>query len=229
MSCKVGGIGLIKAFRRNPSSRELSLDKEGMIFILGAFDHVKAGAVLLTIQVDTIKEDELLLSGDVETSGLAGLDDLLSGGQLVINGPVSYRFRIFLVSSMIEIQGHAEATVDLACSRCLEPFSSSVETDFELTYAEQLPEIADEFDEEIELTAEDMGISLIEGEEIDLAKPLVEQLLLSLPFQPICNENCKGLCPHCGADLNIKICGCSEPQFDTRFADLQKLKIDSDK
>ena len=199
-----------------------------MIFILGAFDHVKAGAILLTIQIDTIKDEELLLSGDLAASEIAGLDVLLSSGQLSINGPVSYSFRIFRISDMIEIQGHVDTSVDQACSRCLESFVSDVETDFELTYAEQLPEIDDEFEEEIELTAEDMGITLIEGETIDLAEPLVEQLLLSLPFQPICKEQCKGLCPQCGADLNTTECGCSEPQFDTRFAGLQKLKIDSD-
>ena len=200
-----------------------------MIFILGAFDHVKAGAILLTIHIDTIKDEDLLLSGDLGASELAGLDVLLSSGQLSLNGPVSYSFRIFRVSGMIEIQGLVGASVDLACSRCLEPFVSDVETGFELTYAEQLPEIDDESEEEIELTAEDMGISLIEGEVIDLAEPLVEQLMLSLPFQPICKESCIGLCPQCGADLNTAECGCSEPQFDTRFADLQKLKIDSDK
>ncbi len=202
-----------------------------MIFILGAFDHVKAGAVLLTIQIDTIKAKELLLSGDLDASSLAGLDDLISSGQLAIDGSISYSFRIFRVSGMIEIQGQVKSQVALACSRCLEPFMLPVEVDFELTYADQLPEIEndDEDDDEIELTAEDMGIVLFAGEEIDLAEPLVEQLLLSLPFQPICKDDCNGLCPHCGVDLNQAKCGCNEPQFDTRFADLQKLKLDSDK
>ncbi len=68
-----------------------------MIFILGAFDHVKAGGVLLTIQIDKIREDELLLDGDLDASSLAGLNDLPSIGQLVVKGPVSYRFKLFRV------------------------------------------------------------------------------------------------------------------------------------
>ena len=186
---------------------------------------------MLTIQIDTIKEEELFLDGDVDASGLVGLDDLISNGQLVIDGPISYRFRLFRVSGMIEIQGHVASRFTMACSRCLKSFDLPVEADFELTYAGQLPEVEneDEDGEEIELTAEDMGIALIEGDELDLAPPLVEQLLLSLPFQPICKEDCNGLCPHCGADLNLSECNCNEPQFDTRFAALQKIKIDADK
>ena len=199
-----------------------------MIFILGAFDHVKAGTVLLTIQIDTIKDDELLLNGDLLASDLIGLDELISSNQLQISGSIVYHFRLFRVSGMIEVQGHCATTVSLACSRCLEPFDLPIDIDFELTYAEQLPEIDDEFDDEIELTAEDIGIALLDGDEINLAEPLVEQLLLNLPFQPICKESCNGLCPHCGADLNQAKCNCNEPQFDTRFTDLQKLKIDSD-
>ena len=186
---------------------------------------------MLTIQIDTIKEEELLLSGDLDPSVLAGLDDLISSGQLTINEPISYSFKIFCISSMIEIQGHVASQVNLACSRCLESFALPVETDFELTYAGQLPEVEneEEDDDEVELTAEEMGIVLLKGDEINLEEPLVEQLLLSLPFQPICRNECKGLCPQCGVDLNSAECSCNEPQFDTRFAALQKLKIDSDK
>lgn len=200
-----------------------------MIFILSAFDHVKAGAVLLTIQIDTIKDDEMLLTGDLDASDLPGLDDLTTNGQLTVKGAISYRFRLFRVSDMIEILGHVSSRVSLACSRCLEPFDLPVEADFDLTYADHLPEVEDESGEEIELTADDMGITLLEGEEIDLSESLVEQLLLSLPFQPICMKSCNGLCPNCGADLNQSECECSrsEPQFDTRFAGLKKLKIDS--
>lgn len=199
-----------------------------MIFILGAFDHVKAGAVLLTIQIDTIKEDEIVLTGDLDASELSGLDDLLTSGQLAVKGPVSYRFRLFRVGGMIEVLGHVSSRISLACGRCLESFDLPVDADFDLTYADHLPEVEDESDEEVELTADEMGIVLLEGEEIDLTDQLVEQLLLSLPFQPICKESCKGLCPHCGTDLNKTQCSCSEPQFDTRFAGLKKLKIDSD-
>lgn len=184
---------------------------------------------MLTIQIDRIKDDQILLEGQIEAADLSGLADLVASGQLSVTGPVTYGFRIYRVSGMIEIEGHVEAQVELSCSRCLAPVNQHVVDDFTLTYADHLPEVEDESGEEIELTAEDMGITLFEGEELDLAEPLFEQLVLGLPYQPLCAEGCKGLCPSCGTDLNKGACQCNEQQFDTRFAALKNLKIDSDK
>ena len=183
---------------------------------------------MLTVQIDSIKEAELLLTGDVELSELSGFEDLLLNEQLSLMSAVSYQFKIFRISGMIEIQGHVAYRTKQSCSLCLEPLELSVESDFDLTYADQLPKVEDESGEEIELSAEDMGVALLDGEEINLEEPLVEQLILSMPVKPLCRKGCKGLCPHCGADLNVSQCRCTEPQIDTRFAALQNLKIDSD-
>jgi uncharacterized protein len=209
--------------------RAFFLDKEGTIFILGAFHHVKAGGNLLTIQIEKIKSKELCRSGELETASLPGLDELVLNGQLIVNGPVAYSFKLSRIGEMITIQGHVKAQVVLACGRCLENFELPVQSDFDLVYALQMPEVEDESDEELELTADDLGIVLLTGDEIDLAEPLVEQLLLSLPFKSVCRKDCKGLCPHCGVDLNYSECQCDVPQFDTRFSALKNLKIDSDK
>lgn len=184
---------------------------------------------MLKIQIDTIKDEELILEGAVKPSDLPELSDLLAADQSCLKETIRYRFRIFRVSGMIELQGHIAAEADLACGRCLEGFSLPIESDFELTFADELPEVEDESGEEIELSAEDMGISLLEGEELDLSEFLIEQLMLNMPFRPICRKDCKGLCPHCGADLNKEACQCHEEQFDTRFAALKNLKIESDK
>ena len=184
---------------------------------------------MLTIQIEKIKSRGLTLSGDADASVLAGLDALISTGELTVKRPVSYSFSVCRVGDMITIQGNVSTEVVLSCGRCLESFDLPVKTDFDLVYATQMPEVADEDDEGFELSADDLGIVLLTEEEIDLSEPLVEQLLLCLPFQAICRKGCKGLCPQCGVDLNQSKCKCDAPQFDTRFSALQNLKIDSDK
>ncbi|MBE0501452.1 MAG: DUF177 domain-containing protein [Desulfuromonadales bacterium] len=181
---------------------------------------------MLTIQIDSIKEHELHLNGEIITPELAGL---VSTDQLNLSGPVSYDFKLSRIGEMITVRGQVAAQLRLACGRCLELFDLPVSADFDLTYAKQLPEVEVGFDDEIELTADDLGIVLLTGEEIDLFVPLVEQLLLCLPLQAFCREECKGLCLHCGTDLNYSACNCNAPQFDTRFSVLENLKIDSGK
>ena len=63
------------------------------------------------------------------------------------------------------------------------------------------------------------------GEVVDLESLLREQIILMLPLKPLCDENCKGLCPHCGANLNREKCTCKTDAVDSPFAQLAKLKI----
>lgn len=76
----------------------------------------------------------------------------------------------------------------------------------------------------VELGDEDLDLYGYEGEEIDLAPMLREQLVLAVPFAPLCTEACKGLCPQCGGDRNQEACDC-EPPGDPRLAALKNLKI----
>ena len=80
--------------------------------------------------------------------------------------------------------------------------------------------------EEVELSAEEMGLIPFAGEEIDLREALQEQFIMALPQRALCREACKGLCPHCGADLNRVSCGCEPPAFNSRFDALKSFKAD---
>ncbi|MFN7623911.1 MAG: DUF177 domain-containing protein, partial [Acidobacteriota bacterium] len=81
---------------------------------------------------------------------------------------------------------------------------------------------------EIELTADDLGISVYENDQIDLDEMVVEQLELSLPFRLLCQEDCRGLCPQCGADLNTEACDC-QPLIDPRWEALVAVKEELEK
>ncbi len=68
-------------------------------------------------------------------------------------------------------------------------------------------------------SAETRGI----GEHVDLDDLVREQILLALPTRQLCRDDCKGLCPTCGANLNQTTCDCSAEEIDPRFAALAQL------
>jgi uncharacterized protein len=122
----------------------------------------------------------------------------------------------------ILVRGHLSGHLELTCGRCLTSFTHPVDTDFDLLLAPK-PETA--APEEEELGPADLDMDYYTGEVVDLESLLKEQIILMIPFKPLCDEACKGLCPQCGADLNRETCHCRPEAVNSPFADLAKLKI----
>lgn len=130
----------------------------------------------------------------------------------------------------------------VACSRCIEPVRVPLDEQLAVTYvpASQLPEDLgdddalepsnepdspqDEESLERQLAEGDIDLYGYEGEKVDLEPLLREQLMLAVPFAPLCSDACKGLCSQCGADLNRTPCSC-EPIIDPRLAALKQIKL----
>jgi uncharacterized protein len=115
------------------------------------------------------------------------------------------------------VRGEATAT----CGRCLESFGLAVAKDFALVLTPARP-----LGGEIELGAPDLTQSFYAGPEIDLTPLVYEQVMLALPTRPLCAEECRGLCPQCGANRNTEACACATSPGDPRLAALRNLKID---
>ena len=79
-------------------------------------------------------------------------------------------------------------------------------------------------DEGAQVREEDLDVFPFDGEKIDLEPVFREQFVLAVPFAPLCREDCKGLCPHCGTNLNLEQCSCSEPMEDPRWAALKEIR-----
>jgi uncharacterized protein len=157
------------------------------------------------------------------------LSELIKKGECAFSSPIDIELIVKPVSGMFHVNGSIEAVVSLECSRCLKRFDNLLKEDFFVIYTRELPEVEhSEEDDEVELKAEDMGLILFAGEEIDFREMLQEQLLLALPYRPLCAESCKGICAQCGADLNNETCGCTQSTGDSRFAALKNLKLDRD-
>lgn len=120
-----------------------------------------------------------------------------------------------------DVQGIISAEIEVECSRCLQPAEIFLNFPFEAAFvtAENYTQ-----EKEAELRADDLEISVFEGNKIDLTELAREQILLNLPTQVFCREDCKGLCQKCGANLNLIDCKCEKKEIDPRWAALRNLK-----
>lgn len=152
--------------------------------------------------------------------------EIAKSGGLQFIFPVECEVRLSKVAQMIEVSCSARVTVTLQCSRCLENISTVLMIEFSQTYVEELPDITDEAGAEVDLSAEEMGLILFDGEYIDLRDEIQQQIVLAIPAHPLCAEECKGLCLTCGVDLNTEVCDCNAGKVSMHFAALRDFKVD---
>jgi len=118
------------------------------------------------------------------------------------------------------IKGIVTGEVELQCSRCLKEYKLPIKTLLEVSYhpVEELNK-----EELVELKRDEMDVDFYREGIIDTEDIIRDQILLNIPMKPLCSENCKGLCPVCGTDLNEFDCGCIVKEIDPRMAVLQSL------
>lgn len=121
----------------------------------------------------------------------------------------------------VNLIGSLKATVAYDCDRCLKPIEMAVDKSFDLAYIPPLG-IGDDH----ELKDQDLDTSFYGGEAIDLDDLVREQVELALPMARLCRQECQGLCPNCGANLNEGRCSCVAEEIDTRWAALKQLKTE---
>jgi uncharacterized protein len=134
---------------------------------------------------------------------------------------------LYMEDQNVFVRGQLDGWVEVACSRCVGPVKLVVSEPITVTYlphAEVAAEDTELAGDEVEVGEEDMDVYSYEGEEVDLAPLLREQIILAVPFAPLCSEDCKGLCPVCGIDLNTATCTCEQKPIDPRWAALRNLK-----
>lgn len=121
----------------------------------------------------------------------------------------------------IQIKGDMNTRLEMACARCLEPLTHEIEGSFDLLYR---PLGTDSGRAELSVTIAEAEIGYYQGGGVLLEDVLKEQVLLAVPLRAICREDCKGLCPHCGKNLNVEQCSCAEPIEDPRWAALKEIR-----
>ena len=138
-----------------------------------------------------------------------------------VAAPVTLEFDIRKDKQQFQLSGHVQTTLELPCSRCLEPFTWPVDAVFDLRY---LPQALNTSPDEHEIQEDDLSTAFYEDNEIDLGQLMREQFLLSLPMKPLCGDGCRGLCPVCGTNLSRGSCDCKRTWEDPRFAALREIR-----
>jgi uncharacterized protein len=136
--------------------------------------------------------------------------------------PVTVEFTLTHQGRDLQIEGEMSTEIRRLCSRCLRECRHPLSTRFNLCY---LPQPASSGrDEEIELKDRDLAIGFYDGIRLDVDLMSLEQIELSLPMKFLCSDDCKGLCPKCGANLNVTRCDCRTETTDSRLAALLEFR-----
>ena len=137
--------------------------------------------------------------------------------------PVTLAFEVVKRNTKFTLVGRVTTALELRCSRCLEAFAMPVDVGFDLLY---LPHSENTGEGEVEIEEDDLGTAFYRNEVIDLGQLMKEQFYLTLPMKPLCQETCRGLCPHCGTNLNQSSCNCVSTWIDPRLQGLRSLGRD---
>lgn len=143
------------------------------------------------------------------------------GGEPLPLRQVRANFHLEWQDGQIHISGDVFAVITIHCCRCSKEFSLPVKERFDFR---AIPPLDLKFPETQELSLDDLEVTFLEGEEIDLEEIIRENIYLSIPLRALCSESCLGLCPHCGKDLNEGNCSCTEGSLDPRFQALETLR-----
>jgi uncharacterized protein len=138
-----------------------------------------------------------------------------------VKAPLQVSLAYYRAGTEIFISGTLHTATTATCSRCAEEFDVPGQRGFRYVFA---PEALSN-NHDFSLKSEDLEFSFYQGDEVDLTPLIREQALLALAQRPLCREDCRGLCPQCGANLNLGDCGCITAHPDPRLAVLRSLKI----
>lgn len=178
----------------------------------------------MKIRIDEIRDKVVDLSAIEDVVGYPALKALQESGECVFLGPLRVQLNVAREYDHIRVHGRVATTVHLGCSRCLTEFDAEIDSPFTVFYMPAAAGVTQ--DEEVELTEEDLVSATYDGDEIDFTGEISEQVLTEIPIKPLCREDCKGLCPVCGADLNVTACGCKNDLFSSKLGALKNLRFE---
>jgi uncharacterized protein len=165
-----------------------------------------------------------LLKSPVGTTQDVILDDSdsldLRDGEARLAGPITGHARLHRTNESIIVDGVAHIPVLLECSRCLTEFTTTLDAPLRETF---YPSIDIETGLPVRLPEDETAFTIDDHHQIDLREAIRQNLVLALPIQPLCREDCKGLCPECGRDLNVEPHTHETAARDERFAALRQL------
>jgi len=178
----------------------------------------------MKIVVDHIHEKPLALHAEEALEQFPLLAEMQNNGECSFTAPIRYDILASREYDHLRVAGSVNTAVSLVCSRCLVTFETAIDSTFTIFFRRGTAEEAAS-EEETELNDQDLISATYSGDEIDLTHEIEEQVAMEVPIKPLCGENCKGLCPECGTDLNQTTCSCSGSNFNIKFSALNNFKV----
>ena len=164
-----------------------------------------------------------ILIADIPEEGLiVDLEERLTPDEGSVVAPVVSHLELMKTGTEVMISGALRTEVALECSRCLQPFRRSMEIPVDVVYHPAEEVAAEGQTARHALSPDEMDMGFYREGEINLRELLSEQIALDSQMKPLCSETCKGICPHCGTDLNTGSCTCNNNTVDPRLEVLKK-------
>ncbi|WP_300672336.1 DUF177 domain-containing protein [Desulfoluna sp.] len=181
----------------------------------------------MILNISTLSDNWSPFSASESPGCFPVLADLEKKGEVRFTTPVAIDLSARITGGQVEVKGTLALTVEQPCGRCLESFSHALTTEIDLHFVpdsaqEHEPQEGEEM--EVELSEEALIRETFEGDHIDLTPYLQDEVVMSLPLNPICKDTCKGLCRECGKNLNQGACQCEIFTGHPAFAKLRVLK-----
>lgn len=161
----------------------------------------------MNYRIEDIPAEGIALEGEQDEQWLSNLFPPQENVEFSFVSPLRYRFHLSRAGSLVLVKGSLHLTVQLACSRCLELVSFPLAPEFSFSLRPGGP---GKPAEERELKREELDTEFYRGDSVDLGLIIQNQIVLSVPFRALCREDCRGLCPQCGANRNKETCQCVE-------------------
>ena len=176
----------------------------------------------LTISLASIPEDGLVIDESMPREWLTNIPEYSDDDGTHIEGAIRVQGKLYQEGENLRLHGEISATLVTICGRCGETIRLPLTSEFEVVLIHGQERASAE---ERELLAEEMAEAYFEGDEVDLNPFFREEVALQSPVQPLCSQDCLGLCPMCGTNLNTGRCGCQRQEGDPRLAVLKNLKL----
>ena len=175
----------------------------------------------MKLNVHEIEETAKSLAYAEPTEPLNGV--LVHGGvcDFKFHSPATVDLEYYRAGQELFFQGHVKGGVIGHCARCIEEYSFELDKDFSFVLVPR-PDVVPG---KGEVPEDEVDIGYYDADLVDLTPVVREQIILALPTRPLCSEQCKGLCPQCGGNLNTNPCSCTVPPGDLRLAVLRQIKV----
>jgi uncharacterized protein len=154
-----------------------------------------------------LKADDAVIELDFSEM-IEGLDNIY--GDCEFTKPAQFKGQLTNMGGVLSLKGRLRAEYTVKCFRCLKEINSVIDTKIEEKYVNSENNV-------------DSEAYTYEYNMIDITRALKDNIILALPVRQLCSANCKGLCPNCGANLNLQACNCRNDNVDARLEVLKNF------